>query len=692
VWVDLETQSAANLRQVGAKIYLRHPSTRLLSAVFLLDGTLIVWVPAGRGPKDLGDLCNSWDGSSITPSGCEYDVILWIDENPPDCVIDAIRNGATFIAHNAETFDALAWELLVGGPQPSWYDTIHCCRAAGLPAGLDRAAKAIGAAGKDEDGGRALRMLYTVKDKQPYTYPVGSVELWGQILRYNIQDVLALKSVYDATEGAGELDVFQLNSTINNRGVPVDLAFSKILKEAWYEHKESTKANVAELTDCGLYGDDMQSPAKVKAWLRKECGVDLQTLNRAAVEAMLADPDGFFGDTDDPRIAKAIAVIQARASAIRATPGKIDRLFSVADADSRVRNSLVYHGAHTGRWSGRDLQPHNFPRPAKGLATGAILAAYHDGRLTLDVVRAAAESAGVSVGDALATLMRPCIRAGRGKRLVVLDYASVEARGTAWIAKEQTALSLFADPSKDIYVDMARAIGSSSRQLGKIIVLGCGYGMGANKFAATCSLGGTDLSKAGVTAEECVKGYRQHYAEIPRCWARLNGAAHHVLKHGGMVAAGRCRFSAARGVMTITLPSGRNLIYRNARIEMMHPKWDPTGEKRPTIVYDTPHGFSRILYGGLLAENIVQAICRDLLADAMIRLETAGWPIVLHVHDEVVMEVDEGDAERCLHDAAILMSTPPDWAEEFPVRVEGFVTEHYGKYPTTIDAMKGVIL
>jgi DNA polymerase len=312
---------------------------------------------------------------------------------------------------------------------------------------------------------------------------------------------------------------------------------------------------------------------------------------------------------------------------------------------------------------------------------------------------------GVGVATAVSALLRPCLRAAPGKVLVVADFASIEARGVAWCAGEQGLLERFA-AGGDVYCDLAgRLFGYAvtraherERKVGKIAILGCGYGMSARKFAEHARKHGVDLAAAGITAEE-VEGYRDTYPAIA---GHKAGDGDRVWREGGLWRdietlalaaivlneshqAGRCRFRNADGTLLIELPSGRLLRYRNARVETRIPAFcDRLGlprKSRPTLVFDSPRQPGESTYGGKLVENIVQAICRDLLVEALLGCERAGLPVVLHVHDEIVAEVPAAEAEAALRRLAEIMSRPPAWAAGFPVEVEAYTAERYFKGP-----------
>jgi DNA polymerase bacteriophage-type len=687
------------LRIVGARRYLRHPSTRLLSAAFKYPGSscIWIWIPSGRAPRNLL-------ASKCVPEGAES-VVLCEQPEPPDLVQRWIRGGRTFVAHNASNFDAAAWELLVGGPQPNWFDTIHTARASGYPGSLDALGGLLLGRGKDK-GKDACKLLWTAKERNGgYSYTVGTAALWHEALRYNAADVVLLEAVYNATHTAVEPDVLDFHTRVNERGCPIDAKLAAELLELWRENAARAAARVGEETQGELTAEDLWSPVKVKRWLADR-GVILPSLNKKQLEAFYETPEEF---ADLPEhVERAIHVLRDRASSVRATAAKVKKLLNTADEDGRIRDWAVYYGAHTGRFSGRGMQPHNM---ASGVAADvpALLSE------PLSYPRVECEAAIVEIetnkrttpDDVLATLFRPLIHAAPGKTLLKLDYAGIEARMIAWLAREERMISLFRDPKQDPYCDMAgvifgRAVTKKDvpeRQVGKVVVLGAGFGMSARKFGMTCELNGIDLAASGTSAEACISAYRKANSKIVGLWRAYGDAAMMVASNKvDYTYAGRCRFARERDAMTIELPSGRKLFYRACRVEDCVPgycKFLGLPEKpRPTVTYASRHGRSG-LYGGLLAENVTQAASSDLFRDAAVKLD-ARFPVVLHVHDELVFEVDAPAAQAALAECALVMSTPPLWANDFPLRVDGSAWEHYSKIlpksAPKADAMNGVML
>lgn len=669
VFMDIETQSAVDLKKLGSRAYLRDASTRLLSAVYLTGNDLHVWAPESRLPRHFDVDLVVRNLMMAFPS---YGFRFHTSEKPP-------RFAGTYVAHNAEAFDALAYDRFVPDHHMDWYDTMPACMACGLPAGLDAASRALGGEGKDDAGKKAMLLLTRAKGP---IYPVGTQPLWELLLRYNIGDVLELRRVYEATSCPFP-DFMELHTEINARGIPIDRAFARALKRLWEKLGREAKDRVHEVTEGALWEDDLYSPTKVKRWL-SSMGFEVASLERKAIDAMIADPEGFFGDLDDERVARVVEVVRERQQSVRATPGKVDRVFIAADADDRVRGCYRAFGAFTGRFTARDLQPHNFPRGVK-LDVAAVLGAYRSGTLDLQLLRDEAAKTGVGIGDALGTLMRPVIRAPKGRRLVVGDFGQVEARAVAWFSGDSDLLAAFADASRDIYCEMASLVfgepvdkGDTIRRfIGKTTVLGCGYQMGVKRFGDMALLSGCNLEKAGTSAQVCVDAYRKAYPGVKRAWCEYQNAFRAVAEGSTpQLDVGLVAFRRDGEHVCLVLPNGRNITFRNVRVEPVVPMWGGAPVMTPT--YREPYGFRKSVYGGLLMSYICQGSCSDILRDCMLALD---YDVCMHVHDEIVMEVGTDEAEEALEHLLCVMSTPPVWAEGFPLTCEGFVGEHYTKSP-----------
>ncbi len=404
-------------------------------------------------------------------------------------------------------------------------------------------------------------------------------------------------------------------------------------------------------------------------------------------------------------------VIRARLALARVTGGKTQAVLQRVCPDGRLRGLLAYYGAHTGRWSGRGFQPQNLPRPIQGLDYAEMHRQLEGATVegaTIYLERRCAES-GCSLGALLSSLLRGVIVSATG-RLAAVDYSSVEARVLLWLAGDEQGLAVYrrfdAAGGPDPYMHAAAAVfrvrpadvTRAQRAVGKVVVLACGFGGSVGAFAAMAETYAVDVSALDV--REIVDAWRDSRPLV--AGSRKGGFANEdgewiVTRQGGMwkdversvrlalaapaggFSAGRCTWSMQRGPhLVCTLPSGRPIVYRDCRIEDV----ERFGAPRPTITYfgkvQNRSAWGRVAtYGGKLAENITQAVARDLMADALLQLEELpGIETVLTIHDEILCEVDH-DAR--LEDIRAAMLGAPQWASGLPLAAEGRVGVRYGK-------------
>lgn len=639
--VDFETRSLAPLREVGGRKYASHPSTQAICMVARMpDGTSVVWKNG---------------------------------DPPPPLLMAAVKGGAPLVAHNASTFDRFIWEML-GWPPAVWIDTIQLARLVGLPPGLDDIAEELLERNKDHKG-RGLTIRLSRPDATGALPPISPQQL-AEVIEYCRKDVELLGDSWQTSLRSAryvEVDLRTLDREINERGFSfdVDLAVAIVECDAIASADVKGQAGVGE--------DVIQSPAKLRAELERH-GVVLSDVKKATLQGLLAE--------DLP--APARRIVEARIASASITTSKLNAALACVGADGRLRDTLVYHGSHTGRWTGRRFQPQNLPRGGSKVDVQAAIDAALDrdhGRL-----RELAVAAGVTVRDVAGTLIRACVCAAPGQVLAVADYAAVEPRALAWFVHDEERLQLFR-AGGDIYKPMAarlfgvdvERVTKEQRNAGKPPVLGCGYGMGAARFGGYAEGFGIDWAKMPVTPHDVVEMWRDANPLV--AGAREGGRG---LRRGGLWqvledasvraclgeevevhSTSWCRDGAD---VVCTLPSGRRMVYRGALVEVVPTPW---GALREAMTYrHHERGQSRRVptYGGLLTENIIQAICRDVLADALLRLERAGFRTVLHVHDEVVAEIP--DPAR-FEELVAIMSLPPTWAPGLPLAAEGYVSARY---------------
>jgi len=349
---------------------------------------------------------------------------------------------------------------------------------------------------------------------------------------------------------------------------------------------------------------------------------------------------------------------------------------------------------NTGRWAGRGMQVQNLPRPKKGVPVWDLIRQYEaTGRLEYEAVRGML-SDGATTDDAASALIRGIFLPDEGQVLLAADLSSIESRVLAWLAGEESLVKTFTDfgcpyslMASKLY---GRAVTSKKdpiRQVGKVIVLGCGYGLGDQKFAQYGAAQGIDFAEQGVTPFECVDAFRTAFPRIAghvqgeyegRKWRRggfwedlQTVALEAVRSPGREMGVGRIGFESYAGHLYVTLPSGRYLCYRNAR-EVETTTW--WGKAVSTVEYQSPRFKGVTMYGGKWAENVVQAVSRDFLAGALVRLRSST---VLHVHDEVVASGRPEDLPAFMR----AFTTRESWAAGLPLDAEGGIMPRYAKAP-----------
>ena len=343
----------------------------------------------------------------------------------------------------------------------------------------------------------------------------------------------------------------------------------------------------------------------------------------------------------------------------------------------RLRNQFVYYGAHTGRWSGRAFQPHNLTRtPTDPAAFEAML-----------------EEKPVASLEALSTCIRPCVRAGEGKVLLVADLTAIENCGLAWLSGCEPMLQVYRDgldPYKAFAVDLFGveydAVTKAQRQLSKPAVLGCGYGQGGGVEREMQNGQKTKTGlwryaeSMGVTisqeeAHRMVRVFRDAYVEVVEYWGFMEAAFFAAYKTRKRQQVGLVYFDAQPECVRIELPSGRCIHYLNP-----HAHRDPRGGYNLSFDGLRRGGWGRqSVWGGVLTENVVQAVARDVLAEGMLRAEALGMPIVMHVHDELVAEVEDAPLGFKHTTLEAVMSHPIEWAPGLPLAAQGFASKFYEK-------------
>ena len=369
-----------------------------------------------------------------------------------------------------------------------------------------------------------------------------------------------------------------------------------------------------------------------------------------------------------------LEVLKLRLLMAKTSVKKYEAIRRSVCADGRVHGLLQFYGANrTGRWAGRLVQIQNLPQnhiPDLALARDLVKAGRY----------ADIEALYESTPNVLSELIRTAFVPRPGCRFIVADFSAIEARVIAWLAGEQWRLEVFrqggdiycASASKMFHVPVEKhGQNSHLRQKGKIAELALGYG---GAVGALTAMGALEMGLAEEELPPLVRQWREANPHIIRLWAQVENAAMTAVREKARVRLGRLTFHCRSGMLFITLPSGRKLCYVKPRIQTNRfggdgLTYEGVGESRKWTRIET--------FGGKLTENIVQATARDLLAEAMLRLRDAGLEIVMHVHDEAVLEVPIGHSS--VDEVCALMAEAPAWADGLPLRADGYECRFYQK-------------
>lgn len=661
---DFETRSELDLKEVGLDVYARHPSTDVWCFGYAFgNGEPEIWVP-----------------------GMDTPVFRWASES-------------VVIAHNAP-FELAIWNHICV-PRYGWPPlrpeqtrcTMAMAYAMALPGSLENASAALGLTQQKDMAGHRLMMQMS---RPRAIEPDGTVVWWDdfdkqmQLAEYCKQDVRTeqalCKRLLQLSES--EQKIWELDYKINQRGIYIDrtavtTAMWVVKKEVERLNGEMQKATNGEV--CAA-----TEVATMTKWIQRR-RVPIEGLAKADVI------DALKLDYVPEDVRKALLI---RQEAGKTSTAKLHTMVTCLNEDHRARGLLQYHAAGTGRWGGRRIQVQNLPRPSIPHETIEQV---------IDVLAHAsideAHEMITACFDRPMTVISDCLRgmicAAPGHELMAADFANIEGRVLAWLAGEQWKLDAFTayDQKKgpDIYkLGYAKSfripveeVTKDQRFIGKVQELALGYQGGVGAFQTMARGYGVVVSDA--LAEEIKTAWREAHPNIVQYWYDLENAAKNAVSRPGLL------FNVYRGnaggvyqpvaflvkgsFLFCKLPSGRVLTYPYPKLKPITTPW---GEEKEQIHYMSVDGKTKKwqethTYGGKLAENVTQAVSRDILADAMLRVEAHGYPIVMHVHDEIVSEVSNAAPNTDLSLFEAIIAQVPAWAAGLPIAVEGWRGRRYRK-------------
>jgi len=640
--IDIETYSSENLAKCGVYRYCQSPDFEVLLFGYSVDG----------GPVKVVDLANG--------------------EIIPDEIICAIVDDKVIKwAFNAQ-FERICLSRYLGGSvgtyldPASWRCTMVWAATLGLPLSLEGVGAVLGLEKqKLKEGKDLIRYFCTpAKAKDGTTFrhfSTDAPEKWETFKAYNLRDVETEMAIQDKLAkfpvDEAEWVNYHLDQRINDRGIMLDMTMVHQAIACDDQFKRTHMDQARSVT--GL--ENPNSPAQLKEWLA-ERGVEADSLSKAAVLQMLEEADG--------EVELALSLRQELA---KSSVKKYTAMESVVGADSRARGLIQFYGANrTGRYAGRLIQVQNLPQnhlPDLDTVRNLIREGHFD----------TVEALYDSVPMVLSELIRTAFVPKPGHRFFVADFSAIEARVIAWIAGEQWRQEVFAGGG-DIYCASAsqmfhvpvekHGVNGHLRQKGKIAELALGYG---GSVGALKAMGALNMGVPEEELKPLVDAWRLANPNIVRLWWDVDRAASTCVREKTTTECRGIKFIYQSGMMFVVLPSGRRLVYVKPRMGINRygnesVTFEGVGEQKKWLRLES--------YGPKFVENIIQATARDILAEAMLRLDAHGYKIVMHVHDEAVIEAP---ADTSLEDICEVMGQTPTWAKGLLLRADGYICDFYKK-------------
>ena len=640
--IDIETFSSVNLAQSGVYRYAEAPDFEILLFGYSADGAPVRVVDLTAGEKLPAEIQDALTDPAVTK---------W--------------------AFNAQ-FERVCLSRYLGYPvgqyldPSSWHCTMVWAATLGLPLSLEGVGSVLGLEKqKLKEGKDLIRWFCTPAKKKDGTefrhYPSDYPEKWVQFKAYNLRDVETEMSIqqklskFPVTES--EWRNYVLDQQINDRGIMLDRT---LVLQAINCDRQFKKTHMEQARDVtGL--DNPNSPAQLKAWLA-ERGMETDSLSKVAVLELLENADG--------EVELALSLRQELA---KSSVKKYTAMQTVVGSDDRARGLIQFYGANrTGRYAGRLVQVQNLPQnhlPDLEQVRNLIRSSQFD----------SVEMLYDSVPLVLSELIRTAFVPKTGCRFYVADFSAIEARVIAWLAGEHWRREVFANGG-DIYCASAsqmfhvpvekHGVNSHLRQKGKIAELALGYG---GSVGALKAMGALNYGLQEDELKPLVDAWRQSNPHIVKLWWDVDKAASSCVRERTQTEAYGIRFYYQSGMMFVVLPSGRRLVYVKPKMGLNRfgkesVTYEGVGEQKKWLRLES--------YGPKFVENIVQATARDILAEAMLRLNNAGYKIVMHVHDEAVVEAPP---DTSLEDICTVMGQAPAWANGLLLRADGYVCDFYKK-------------
>lgn len=667
LFIDFETYSETDIKTAGNYKYCEDPEFEILLCGYAFDDA------------DVNIIDLSKDGGAD-----KFNALFSLVEEDTDIIL---------VAHNANFERICLKEYGYDIPPERFFCTANMSLYCGLPAALGQVSEILNLKDKKLGTGKDWIRYFSMpckptasNGKRTRNFPRHNPDGWEEFKKYLKYDVLSEKEIFNKLSvfefPAYEQAIYAADQRINDYGIKADLQLAKNAEDI-----SNTEKALLEDRALNRYGiTSMKSHPKIKEFIHVRTGLVVESLNKGVISDIVSQIKGLDQVPEDDK-RDVLDVLEMRNEINKTSNAKYTAILSCAGRGNRIRGLFRYYGANrTGRWAGRLVQLQNLPQNhIEDLDTARQLVKDKDMQLMKLLYN--------KPTHILSQLIRTAFVAPDGYTLCVADFSAIEARVIAWVANEQWRMDLFKDPSSDIYCASASKMfgvpvhkGDELRQRGKVAELALGYGGGVNALTTM------DTKKALTEEEkpEILYKWRDANPNIVSLWKRLERCAktcistrqEQVFKIDDNA---RLVFRYEHGAMTIELPSGRKLFYPSARLGSRTIKGANGDFEVQDISYmgqdqTTGKWVKLHTYGGKLTENVIQAISRDLLANAIFKVFDLGYDIVLHVHDEIAAEIPkDGNEEQTLQRMSDAMCTAPGWGVNIPLRAAGYITDYYKK-------------
>lgn len=668
LFIDFETFSTTDIKSAGNYKYCEDENFEILLCGYMFDTDTEV---------SILDLSRTQDRQAFN------DLFLGVSTD----------KDITIVAHNANFERVCLKEYGYEIDPMRFFCTANMSLYCGMPPSLDAVSKILDLQDKKLGTGKNLIRYFSVPCKPTKTngmrtrnLPEHNPEAWEEFKEYLKYDVLSEREIFNKLSRFDfpllEQRIYAADQRINDYGIKADLQLATAAQSMDEQYKERLATLARD-----KYGiDSLKSMPQLKKFIYARTGVNVSSLNKSSIDDVISEIQASETATDEDK-QSVLDVIDLRKEVGKTSNAKYTAILASAGRGDRIRGLFRYYGANrTGRWAGRLVQLQNLPQNhIEDLDGARDLAKMHD----LNMMEVIYDKP----THILSQLIRTTFIAPEGYTFSVADFSAIEARVIAWAAGEEWRLDLFKDPKADIYCASASKMfgvpvhkGDELRQRGKVAELALGYGGGVNALTTM------DIKKALTEEEkpEILSKWREANKKVVSLWKSLENAAKRCIgtrtaQVYEIDALASVTFRYESGAMTIELPSGRKLFYPSARlgnrtIQGVNGDFDVQdisyfGQDQTTGKWVNLH-----TYGGKLTENIIQAISRDLLANAIFKVFDLGYNIVLHVHDEIAAEIPkDGNEDKVLQQMIDAMCTAPEWAANIPLRAAGYITDYYKK-------------